>query len=322
MIKRETGFSLLELLMVMLIIGFVLAASSDMFVGLLRGYKQQSKIAETNIEGIIGLELLRRDIESAGYGLPWAIPPGTTYAEATNATALGYNDSPASGVPPTSSPPRAILSGDDITDAGYVSHSDYLVIKAINVARNDTCTKWALLSGGTATTWEPASENLDDTDRVIVISPGTPEMSSRTLVAPTGGPTLLQYSGTSAFLSANETRIVYGVAPVDPDDLSSPLSRPFNRADYYIKIPPASDMPGRCAQGTGILYKAVLNQANGVLGGVLPLLDCVADMQVVTYLDTNIPRTVQLHVQQWPVVAGCANDTGPVERGQSVYSGP
>jgi prepilin-type N-terminal cleavage/methylation domain-containing protein len=286
MIKREAGFSFLELLIVMVIMGFVLAGGSDMFVSVLRGFSQQSKIAETNIEGIIGLELLRRDIESAGYGLPWSIPQVPTaisYSEASNATAQAFNDAPTN-------PPRAILSGDNIIAGGYVNGSDYLVIKAINVARSDACTKWTYLSSGGTATWEPSNENLDNDDRVIVISPGTPQTASRALVAPTGNPlTLLQQSGASASFSANETRIVYGVAPEDPVDPSSPLSRPFNRADYYVRVQPASDMPRRCAPGTGILYKAILNQADENLGVGLPLLDCVADMQVVTFLDQNPP---------------------------------
>lgn len=281
MIKREKGFTFIELLIVMVIMGFVLAAGSEMFVSLLGGYKQQSKIAETSIEGIIGLELLRRDIESAGYGLPWVIPAGTTYAEAANAPASDYNDS-------TSNPPRAILSRDNVTAAGYVSGSDYLVIKAINMARNDVSVKWTpLLTSGATTSWDPSTENMDNSDRVIVISPGATAANSRTLSGPTGsnlGP-LLRFDGVSAITSSNETRIVYGVAPADG---ASPLRMPFNRADYYVSIP-AANMPGRCAPGTGILYKAILNQADGVLGGVLPLLDCVADMQVVTFLDTTVP---------------------------------
>ncbi len=270
--KHENGFSFLELLIVMVIMGLVLAAVSDMVVGLLRGYKQQSKIAETNIEGIIGLELLRRDIESAGYGLPWVIPSGTTYQEAVNATALAYNDSSANA-------PRALLSGFDGSGRAY------LAVKAINLASNDVCTKWTLLTSGatiTTTTWAPATENLSLNDRVIVISPGSTTANSRSLVGPSGSTIAqLQMSGVSAFADPNETRIVYGVAPVDS---TNPLRMPFNRADYYVSA--TLTPPGRCAPGTGVLVKSTVNQADGGLTTV-PLLDCVADMQVVTYLDTN-----------------------------------
>jgi len=51
-------------------------------------------------------------------------------------------------------------------------------------------------------------------------------------------------------------------------------------------------MPARCATGTGILYKATVNQktsATALGGGLteLPLLDCVADMQVVYARDND-----------------------------------
>jgi type II secretory pathway pseudopilin PulG len=284
MIRRETGFSLLELLLVVLIMGFVLAASSDMFVSLLRGYKQQSKIAETNIEGIIGLELLRRDIESAGYGLPWSIPAGTTYREAINVTAADYNDS-------ITNPPRAMLAGDNLTIdpglLGVASGSDYLVIKAINIARNDACTKWTLSSGAT---WTPSSENLQSTDRVIIISPGTSAANSRTVVAPSGSQlgAVVKLSDVPGLSSPNETRIVYGVAPEDTGDVNKPLWMPFNRADYYVRT--SGTMPGRCAPGTGILIKALVSQSDGGFDGVnmFHLLDCVADMQVVTHRDNDL----------------------------------
>jgi prepilin-type N-terminal cleavage/methylation domain-containing protein len=279
MMKRETGFSLIELLIVIAILGFVLAAISDMFVGLLRGYKQQSKITETNIEGVIGLEMLRRDIQSAGYGLPWIIPAGTTYSEVTNVTAPAYfyNDA--------SNPPRAILSDFDTSGRAY------LVIKAINVARNDACTKWThLLSTGgtiTTTTWTPLSENLKSTDWVIVISPGTPATTSRTLVASGGFFTTFGSLSLAGFSSSDENRIIYGVDP-------KTVRMPFNRADYYVNNTSVT-IPGRCAQGTGILMKAVLNQGDGGFSGSsLPLLDCVADMQVVYNLDTDLDGQANL----------------------------
>jgi hypothetical protein len=53
----------------------------------------------------------------------------------------------------------------------------------------------------------------------------------------------------------------------------------FNRADYLITN---TNVPPRCAPGTGVLYKAVVNQIVGSPGFLvaLPQLDCVADMQV------------------------------------------
>lgn len=282
--KGERGFTIIELLVVVLIFGFVLAATSDMFVGILRGYKQQSKIAETNIEGIIGLEMLRRDIEHAGYGLPWMMS-GASYLEATDVNALVYNDS-------SSNPPRAILSYPDAANRAY------LVIKAINVARNDTCTKWTHLTstGVPAPPWtstNPASENLNSTDRVIVISPGTPVTNSRALVVNGSGNFFTQFDpvSLSGFSSSDETRVIYGVDPPAPG--GTPLRMPFNRADYYVST---SNAPGRCASGTGVLYKAIVSQIDGSFTpantNILPLLDCVADMQVVFNLDRNGDGTI------------------------------
>jgi prepilin-type N-terminal cleavage/methylation domain-containing protein len=263
--KREAGFTLIELLITMLIMGVVLAATSDMFVGMLRGYKQQSKITETNIEGIISLEMLRRDIESAGYGLPWGPSPMPAYQEAVNATAATYNDSP------TSSPPRAILSGLN------ADGSAYLVIKAMNLARNAACSKWALLptSGVLPSMWSSStstSENLRTTDRVVLMSPGSDDTNRRRLVD------YGLYSAISTEFSVAETRIIYGV------DSDTDLRMPFNRADFYLST--TVSLPGRCAAGTKVLVKSTINQNGGGLNTV-PLLDCVADMQVVTYLDMN-----------------------------------
>lgn len=71
--KREEGFTLIELMITMVIFVLVIAGASSIFTGLLTQFKQQSKITETNIEGAVGLEILRRDLESAGYGLAWNV---------------------------------------------------------------------------------------------------------------------------------------------------------------------------------------------------------------------------------------------------------
>lgn len=67
---------------------------------------------------------------------------------------------------------------------------------------------------------------------------------------------------------------------------------PFNRADYYVRRPDntvsaeRNKLPRRCAPKTGILFKGLVRQDSGTLDE-LPLLDCVADMQVVYSLDSN-----------------------------------
>jgi hypothetical protein len=79
--------------------------------------------------------------------------------------------------------------------------------------------------------------------------------------------------------------VIYGVSPSTTN-----LQRPFNRADYYIQRP--ASMPQACAPNTGILYKATINHdANGTLNPD-PLIDCVADMQVIYRLDTNNDGTI------------------------------
>ena len=71
---------------------------------------------------------------------------------------------------------------------------------------------------------------------------------------------------------------------------------PFNRADFFIKVPVSSTtgnaQPLFCGPLTGTLYKATVNHNNnsGTSGGgynYTPLLDCVADMQVVLGWDTS-----------------------------------
>jgi prepilin-type N-terminal cleavage/methylation domain-containing protein len=287
MIRRKTGFTLIELLVVIAILGFVLAVASDMFVGMLRGYKQQGKIAETNIEGIIGLELLRRDIESAGYGLPWVVP--ITYQEAVSTPASKYNDA-------TSNPPRPILSGPDgFADPGSgVAHSDYLVIKATNITRNPSSQLWTYMTmttGGLPAPiiWTPASENPPNSDYAIVLNPGTGNLDTRKLVPISG----TNVGGILGTLSSNMSMdglptegvigFVYDIGPDQP-------KMPFNRADYYIVGPgqTTDKIPSRCAPNTGVLEKRVLNQSNGLNNSViLPLLDCVADMRVIFRLDTD-----------------------------------
>jgi prepilin-type N-terminal cleavage/methylation domain-containing protein len=315
-LKNRSGVTMIELLIVMTIVVFVLAATSRVLTALVTQFKQQSKIVETNVEEVMGYEMLRRDIQSAGYGLATALSDGTNFDITTwdIANITGYvevNSPDPEAVFDDhliSSPPRALIATvtpGTIVNAPFVNAvagSDYLVIKSILVARNDEAGKFHHLdSGNNQNAWTPADANLDANDRVIVMTMRqTDPVIHLTLITNTAGGT--RHFSTTKGATANyapteawERRIVYGVA-----DSSVELSAPFNRADYVIANSPAL-VPRHCADSTGVLLKRIMKH-DGNSGGVfpgpgpdyadhaLPLLDCVADMQVSYVDDTGTER--------------------------------
>ena len=291
MIRRQEGFTMVELLIAMVVFAMAIAAATAIFVPLLTQFKQQSKMTETQIEGVVGLEILRRDIEQAGYGLLWNMPAGVSYQEASVAPANSYNDS-------TMNPPRAFRSGDNAVVNPVIGASDYLVIKSTIVSPEEAGPKWTYIVGkgdgtGNLRTWGTgtAGDDFRGTDRVIALIPsrGQSETSQRILVNK-GSAFSVQYSSVAANLAPsleNDKYLVYGVSS------SSDLRMPFNRADYYIKV--GGTLPPRCAPNTGQLVKAVLCHggepgcpgAGGVLQPETPLMDCVADFEVIYGLDVN-----------------------------------
>ncbi len=268
MAGNRKGFTLIEVMITMLIAVIVLAGAGSLFGTILGLFKQQSKIAETGMDRLVGLEILRKDVEHAGYGLPWGFQAAINYNEATSGL---LNDAP-SGVP------RAILTSNNAGTNG----SDRLIIKSAYVGGDEIGKRWALLSStGTARTWtpDPPYVNLQNTDRVTVLTMGVTDDTRRSLVfSGTSYSTTFNNLAGFAPTNAGETRVVYGI------DGSTNLRMPFNRAEYYID---SSLRPARCAPNTGALVKGVVSQANGALGTPLPLLDCVADMQVTFDLDAN-----------------------------------
>ena len=291
MIRREKGFTLIELMITMVIFVIVIAAASRIFTGLLTQFKQQSKIAETNIEGIVGLDMMRSDVERSGYGIPWVIPATVTYNEVPAASSGdAYNECAGA----CSTAPRAVIAG---SGAGW-NGSDELVIRATNIARSTAARAWTILPDTNVKQVDLSGETFADTDRVIVVDPGNSAANARTLVVNSADNTDWQTTydetdtATAKFVppDATKTYVIYGVAP---DDSGAALRMPFNRADYYISTTD-SNLPSRCAPNTGVLMKSVLNQSDpitpanaGKRGDFLPLLDCVADMQVVFRFDEN-----------------------------------
>ena len=271
--RRNAAFTLIELMIAMAIVMMVLYAAINFFIVSVRQYKVQTKITETNVEGVLGLELFRQDLESLGYGLPWNSLGN--YSEKTgNGSALNDGNGIA---------PRAVLSingGGGLT----VNNSDYLVIKSARVGMSNAAGKWTTLTqANVKRIWSPAGENLANSDYVIVLALGSTASNRRSLVTP--GTFYTLFSNTAGFvpLEPYSANIVYGIDNVIP-------FRPFNRAEYYIDN---TAVPQHCAPNTGVLVKAVVaHNASGTTPTLLPLIDCVADMQVVYGLDNNADGAV------------------------------
>ncbi len=282
---REDGFSLIEMLIVTVIFIVVIIITTTAFNTILVQSKKISKSEESNIEGVIGLEMFRHDLEQAGFGLftdtdSSALPQ---YLEATGTRAATYNDSP-SGVP------RPIVAGNNITgDAGVLDNTDYLTIKGTTVARNQTAQKWTYINGvSTSKVW--GSNDFDTTkDYVIAVRQKYVNgVLTRKLIYDTANPSSfsLKYKGSAAAYadpfgppSDSVQYFYYGIDTVNP-------RAPFNRTDYYVKR--TSTTPASCAPGAGVLYKSTMSQSDGSLDDI-PILDCVADMQVVFGWSTTDP---------------------------------
>lgn len=280
-----SGFSLIELIVVMVIFGILMAMVFRSFIPVMQHNSQQGRISETKIETGIGLDLLRADLEHSGFGLPWnfTVAPNP-YNEPTAASApVAMNDAP--------NVPRA-LSSLDATAFGLNNGSDYLSIKAMNVVRGTTSQKWGWLgrnathTAPSATIQSMGAEPFVAADRVIVLQP----RDNRRLVVDGTG----LYNFSAAATPAALDNFAPDESPIDPDgeryllfgldNIASP-QRPFNRTDYFVNN---ANVPTHCAPGTGVLTKLTLNQSDNLFS-FLPIIDCVADFQVVYYLDTSTP---------------------------------
>ncbi|OGR25105.1 MAG: hypothetical protein A2X83_05360 [Desulfuromonadales bacterium GWD2_54_10] len=293
MIQNKRGFTLVEMLVTMAVFIVVIAISGDAFNSILKHTSKLFRSEESNIEGIVGLEVLRHDLQQAGFGLftePWT----SEYQEAAALPASAYNDS-------TDNVPRPFVAGNNIAavtdtsgDSGakfdVLADTDYLAIKATTVGRNRVSQKWTYLKYSSndvyPNSWLSAAENFATNDRVILLRRQIGSTGqSTTIVSDTGGDFYYAYSNTAFSHLTSSGASVYSVYGVD----SSPTTprMPFNRSDYFVARPQdTTSVPSVCAPNSGILYKTTVNLVDGKLN-YIPVLDCVADMQIVLGWDMD-----------------------------------
>ncbi len=284
------GFTLIELIITMAVFMFIIIIAAQTFNTVVTESSKIAKFEESNIEGIIGLEVMRHDLEQTGFGLFWGLLPGHTvpYDEAatTNwtADATNYakmNDDAAS--PPV---PRAFVGFDSFANDGTNYLGDFIGVKGTTVGRSKAAQLWNYIPYRNFTTasgresrpvaWP--SNNLLSGDNVIAVRTNFNNPDDDHLLVDSSGTFSFNYntngSINSDFLPTDSLQIhmIYGI------ERSTALRMPFNRTDFFVKIP--TSLPAFCAPGTGVLYRATVTHGAGEYN-YIPLLDCVANMQVV-----------------------------------------
>jgi len=301
------GFTLIELVVVMGIFIVVIMISAGAFEKITSHSAQQIKSADSNIQGIIGLEIMRSDLEHAGYGLPYVLDFVPAYDDsevADNYLAKGinpadFNDKNITAAVDANKVPKAVQSAkaSGSAAASYELDRDYLVIKSTFAGMNSVAKKWSYIEGTGATStiklWGSADDFVEN-DEVIVLNARTKALIGTSAKFSFTIPNVASSYAIDAVFqppSVTDNYLIYGIRTVT--STSTVLKFPYNRVDYYVKRPSTdSNISTRCAPNTGLLYKAVYTG-----GGVTsyPLLDCIADMQVIYSLDTNEDGGVDLH---------------------------
>jgi prepilin-type N-terminal cleavage/methylation domain-containing protein len=302
---NNKGFTLVETVVAMGIFVVIMLITATAFKTALKNVSLVNKNEESNIEGVVGLEMFRHDIAQAGFGLPDILSTvPISYVEAVSLPASAYNDTPnnssCNGVP-CSGVPRAVMGGNDLSSSAVsdpnsyngvkyavLNGTDYLALKATSLGITSAAQNWTYehysSTGSYPKQWGAGSLNAND--QVIVINrtfPSSPGASNQ-LVNPTSTNYWVNYNsaGLGASFSpaqAGPSYYVYGVQSYVSGG-NNTLGMPFNRADYFVAAPSDNSLPSSCSPNTGILYKAVVNHKNGLLT-YLPIMDCIADMQVV-----------------------------------------
>jgi prepilin-type N-terminal cleavage/methylation domain-containing protein len=335
-LSPKDGFTLIEILISMFVFIIVMVIASKAFNSLLTNSSKYSKMEETNIEGVVGLEVMRHDLEQMGFGLPWGwskidattldLVDGTiTYAESGNSVGANLNDAQSGST--TGGIPRAVVGlGKNSSAITSTSISDYLALKSTTVGIDKVAQRWTYvpyhnMSTSTGRVSQPQNTSPQNApkgaEKVIAINSNFNDSNkdhkllidssndaafyvdfSNFSITPYPNTTVVKYLP----VTDQDTVMLYGV-----NGTSNPRM-PFNRADYFVSTS-AGTVPPFCAPGTGVLYKATVNHADGGYT-YIPILDCVADMRVVLGWDTDGSGGIKTYSSLPTAVGGNPVDVG------------
>ncbi|WP_029523356.1 prepilin-type N-terminal cleavage/methylation domain-containing protein [Persephonella sp. KM09-Lau-8] len=69
--RNKKGFTIIEILVTLIIVALLLSAAYFTYIKIFGSYKEESESIEQQLEKVVGLELLRLDLEHIGYGVAY-----------------------------------------------------------------------------------------------------------------------------------------------------------------------------------------------------------------------------------------------------------
>jgi len=267
---RENGVTLIELMMVLLIFGVVMAGLYSAYSVSLKQTGQEFRLAESEMELQIAKTLLERDLAMAGHGL------------ADDYAGLGFD-------------PKGVLA----TEGTGTGSNDTLTLTGIALGRESRASQaWSYVTLATNYTtsvsefasWTDTRENPRSQDRIIYIDPS----EKKILASPAGSENttthkrwLFVYPPPTAGAAGNEPdnvqagTIAYGLHS-EPSGTTGNSDIPYYIVDYTL----GGTKPDICAEASKSLLRAE-NRMSAKPNSGQPLLNCVLDFQVALGLDTD-----------------------------------
>lgn len=284
---NNKGFTIIEIMVAMVIFLIVLAIATGGIINILQFGVRTFRSEVSNTEGIVGLEILKHDLQATGYGLFYNESDVPTYLEASNQLAItnapqisydSFNDGSASAA--TTKQPRLLAASNDtngICTTDACQKPDYLVLKSTSLGNSLASQKWTTRDGS----GETRLSNFNANDWVVVL-----DETEHTYID------MLTFNNIPMPVTSKRYT-VFGLD--DPAATTAPRA-PFNRVDYFVRRD--ADTPATCSPASGRLYRAIMSQKDGKFKET-PIMDCVADMQVVFGINTTANPETDLSVQHF-----------------------
>lgn len=289
LLKKNSGFSLVELLVALAIFSVIFAVVFSSYITQVKHTGREYRVAEAEIEIGIAKGIIERDIAMAGYGI--AEDYGTT----------GFNPSVASAT--NDNPDTLTLTGTAIGMKSRQAQA-WTYINGVNPTFGPASVS------DTNATWSDSRENLETDDRVILMEPGTKKLLLQGTewlfnYDPSNGTfanRLKTLSGGTTYATPSVGTLIYGLCGSSNANCDvAGILQPYYAVRYGLGGTP----PSNCAAGTQSLLRNESRTSVPTSGGD-PILDCVLDVEVAFGLDTNEDGTIDTWDNGGAAAAGYA----------------